>query len=152
LLACAFGPGLVANLLKLSFSRLRPTYFDEAWPQSISETWIAPFPAVFDARNEFGIYFASSFPSGHAATAFGLAIGLSWLFPAGRVPFFTLAVMASLQRIVGNAHWLSDTLFGLSLAVLIAGSLAANWRGTRWLARWESRQRGGIDEGTRSEA
>jgi hypothetical protein len=37
-----------------------------------------------------------SFPSGHAAVAFGLAASLGWYFPAGRPAFIALAILASL--------------------------------------------------------
>jgi membrane-associated phospholipid phosphatase len=107
--------GFAANALKLSVCRLRPAYFAEHMPVSILDTWIGALPNVFSIRANLGTYFASSFPSGHAATAFGLAIGLSWLYPAGRVPFFTFAALASLQRITNGAHWLSDTLIGVAL-------------------------------------
>ena len=138
LFACAFLPGLAANLLKLGFCRLRPIYFGEQAPTSIYETWIATLPSVISARAEYGTYFVTSFPSGHAATAFGLAIGLSWLYPAGRTPFYTLAALATIQRVASGAHWLSDTLVGLALAIFIAGGLTSHTRLARAFARFES--------------
>lgn len=148
LLACAFLPGVAANLLKLSICRLRPAYFVERMPPSILDTWIGALPNSWGTRGEVGTYFASSFPSGHAATAIGLAIGLAWLYPAGRTPFFTVAALASLQRITSGAHWLSDTLVGMALATLIAGSLTTNTRWARRFARFETRGRP-IDENQR---
>lgn len=138
LAACAFMPGLVANLLKISLCRLRPIYFGEQLPNSIWDSWIATLPNVFTTRAEYGTYFASSFPSGHATTAFGLAIGLSWVFPQGRWPFYSIAVLAAAQRIVSGAHWFSDTLFGLALAMLIAGSLTSNSRFAKLFVRIET--------------
>ena len=140
LISCALLPGLAANLLKLSFCRLRPIYFGEQVPSSIDETWIATLPSVFSTRADFGTYAVTSFPSGHAATAFGLAIGLSWLFPAGRAPFYTMAVLATIQRVASGAHWLSDALVGLALAIFIAGSLTSQVRLARAFARFESRE------------
>ncbi len=138
LFACALLPGLAANMLKLSVCRLRPAFFNEQMPSSILDTWIGGLPAVFSTRADYGTYFASSFPSGHASTAFGLAFGLSWLFPAGRWPFFTFAGLATLQRITSGAHWLSDTLVGVALAVVIAGSLTSSTRVARLFARFEA--------------
>ena len=137
LFACALLPGLAANVLKFSVCRLRPSFFVEQLPHSIFDTWIAGFPDVLSTRETYGTYFASSFPSGHAATAFGLAIGLSWLYPAGRAPFFTFATLATIQRIASGAHWLSDALVGAALAVLIAGSLTSSTRVARAFARFE---------------
>ena len=61
-----------------------------------------------------------SFPSGHAATAAGLAATLCWLAPKGRPVFATMAVLACLQRLVGGSHYLSDLCFGAALGLLAA--------------------------------
>ena len=61
-----------------------------------------------------------SFPSGHAATACGLAIGLSLLFPRGTLLFGMLAGMACLQRVTSGAHFPSDVLAGASIAAACA--------------------------------
>ena len=66
-----------------------------------------------------GEYIYESFPSAHAAGAIAMAIGLSWLFPRGKVIFFTLAFLASFQRISSGAHWASDVIAGASLAVVV---------------------------------
>jgi membrane-associated phospholipid phosphatase len=138
-LTCAFLPGLAANLLKLSIARLRPTSFGQSLPEWIGNTWTAAGPAVVAARNEFGSYAASSFPSGHTATAVGLAIGLSWLYPSGRSIFFSLAILVGLQRISSGAHWPSDVFFGAGLAIGVAGWLFTSQRWNRLFERWEHR-------------
>jgi membrane-associated phospholipid phosphatase len=140
LLACAILPGMAANALKLSIARLRPGYYGDQLPANILDSWVGGPVGVWGARGEFGTYFATSFPSGHAATAFGLALGLSWMYPAGRGLFLTLAVLSSVQRITHTSHWFSDTLFGVALATAIAGSLVSHTPFAAFFARLESRR------------
>ncbi|MEM7558788.1 MAG: phosphatase PAP2 family protein, partial [Planctomycetota bacterium] len=75
-------------------------------PEKVQETF-------WDARQR-------SFPSGHAATACGLAIGLSLLFPRGTLLFGMLAGLACLQRLTSGAHFPSDVLAGASIATACA--------------------------------
>ena len=81
-----------------------------------------------------------SFPSGHAATAWGLSIGLAWVFPKGRWLFFSLAAMASFQRVASFSHWPSDVLMGTAIGFLMAGVLTENWGLGKHLTRLENRQ------------
>ncbi len=66
-----------------------------------------------------------SFPSGHAATAWGLAIGLSLVFRRAWWIFAVLATLASLQRLESGAHYLSDVLAGGAIAFLVAAFLVS---------------------------
>ncbi len=54
----------------------------------------------------------TSFPSGHATTAFALATALSLLWPRATVVYFLLALLIGASRVLANAHWLSDVLAG----------------------------------------
>lgn len=125
---CAIWPSLGVHLIKLFFARNRPiNYFDEFsqthFPENIAETFLGWMP-----RNELNtIYHCQSFPSAHAATAWGLAIGMAWAFPKGRWLYFTLAFLASAQRVSSSAHWTSDVLFGAAIAFLMAGAITQNW-------------------------
>lgn len=116
--------GIVANGLKGAFVRVRPH------SQSVI--------AVAGEKNQVGTRDSSgrelveasfwdarqrSFPSGHAATAWGLMIGLSVAFPRGIWLFGVLAVMASYQRILSGAHFPSDVAAGASIACVTAGLL-----------------------------
>ncbi len=113
--SCAILPGLICRLIKLLVARKRPNYSAMHMADSASETWIGLFP-----NWELGSQYANqSFPSAHAATAIGMAIGLSWLFPRGRYLFWFLALLACVQRIVSGAHWMSDVLAGACLAIVI---------------------------------
>ena len=135
---CAVWPSLGVHLLKLCFARLRPIRFlDELhqanFPAHITDTFLGWMP-----RQELNtIYAFQSFPSAHAATAWGLAIGLSWAFPKGRWLFFFIAILASIQRVTSFAHWSSDVLFGISIAFLMAGAITDNWGLGKYLQRFE---------------
>lgn len=130
---CAIWPALGANLVKLLFARFRPIkYFDELsqshFPGNIGDTFLGFMPA-----EQFNTgYVEQSFPSAHAATAWGLAIGMTWAFPKGRWLFFGIAILASIQRVTSFAHWSSDVLWGIAIAFLMAGALTHNW-GLGWV-------------------
>ncbi|MEL7496692.1 MAG: phosphatase PAP2 family protein [Planctomycetota bacterium] len=136
---CAFWPSLIVNGLKLQFYRWRPIrFFDEFsvshFPADQSETWLGWF--AYDKWNM--VYATQSFPSAHTATAWGLAIGMSWAFPKGRWLFFGIALLASVQRVISFAHWPSDVLVGAAIAFCFAGALTQNWGVGKWLSRLES--------------
>lgn len=133
IVACALWPGLVAHFLKIQFARLRPIrFFDKHsvshFPEDPGKTWLGWFHN--DQWNYE--YINQSFPSAHAATVWGLAIGMTWVFPRGRWLFYTLAVMASAQRVISYAHWPSDVLLGAAVAFCCAGALTQNW-GLGWV-------------------
>ncbi len=102
--------GILANGSKLLVSRTRPRAFD--LHGSILDSfsgWFAlgQLPSVQEG-----------FPSAHAATGFGLAVMLSWAYPAGRTFFFVLAALSGYQRVHSAAHFPSDVLFGAALGCL----------------------------------
>ncbi|GAB5406923.1 MAG: hypothetical protein Aurels2KO_51540 [Aureliella sp.] len=125
--------GLTANALKAGFVRVRPHSVgliqieESAW---FSAT--ATADAIAKERDETGETTASaaepdfwdsrqrSFPSGHSATAWALAIGLSLAFPRATGVFIFLAVLASIQRISSGAHYPSDVFAGAVIACLSA--------------------------------
>lgn len=60
-----------------------------------------------------------SFPSGHSVTAGFVIVGIAALIPAGkRLVWWIVAALIGIgmvwQRTLINAHWLSDTVFGLA--------------------------------------
>ena len=133
-LAMSLGAGLAANGLKLLVARTRPRHFDfVATLQDTFGRWL-PLGAGGSAQQ--------SFPSAHAATAIGLAIGLGWLYPRGRWLFAALAVLVACQRMEGGNHYLSDTLVGVAIGWVVAMPFLYN----AWLAaqfdRLESRSIG----------
>lgn len=112
---------VVANAAKYIIPRHRPHTYGDLWPSSTWETFGSPFTkSWFDES-------VRSFPSGHTATAVAMAIGLSYVYPRGRFLFFSMAILASLQRLFSGAHFASDILSGL----IVTFSLAIAWT---WLA------------------
>ncbi len=140
ILCCAMLPAATVQLVKMFFARNRPVTFLQAdlsvrFPTNISETWRGWMPS-----ENFNLeYMTQSFPSGHTATVCGLAIGLSWVFPRGKILFFSVALLATMQRVTSLAHWSSDVCFGAAIAFMMAGALTHNWGLGYWLGKFENR-------------
>lgn len=111
--------GVAANGAKSLFVRIRPhsvgkvvvqTEDSETQNLGEKEDTIQVVEASFwDSRQR-------SFPSGHSAIAWGLAIGLAYAFPRGRYIFGMLAISACVQRLISGAHFPSDVLAGSAIA------------------------------------
>lgn len=132
-LACSLGAGLAADGLKMLVVRVRPSNFD-----FVGEVW-ATFGGWFPltAAGSGG----QSFPSAHTATAVGLAVALTWLYPAGRKLFAVLAVLVAGHRIEVGAHYLSDVLCGAAVGLIVAAAcLQIGWL-PGWFDRLEDRWR-----------
>jgi membrane-associated phospholipid phosphatase len=118
LIAFMLAGGLV-NLLKLLVWRYRPSFF---WPDidANDRSWTAAEKAV-SANGEWlwnvTDYATQSFPSGHSANAVILAWFLSALYPSGRPLFWSLALVACLQRVLAHSHWPTDVAAGALLGV-----------------------------------
>ena len=136
LIACTILPGLVVHIVKTFVARRRPGFYYPEFTENASETWLGILPAGFPNHE----YLTQSFPSAHAATAFGLAIALSWMFPRGRHAFFVFAFLAAIQRVVYGAHWTSDVFVGSAIGILVASLVFSNPRLNNLFARIE-RQR-----------
>lgn len=124
----SLGAGMVANVVKLAIRRIRPVNFDMA----VGSVW-KTFDRDFSNGNGM-----QSFPSSHTATAVGLAVMLTALFPRGRWYFMLLAALVGLQRIVSSAHFPSDVCGG-ALVGWLFGSVCVHWMNSsrRLLARGE---------------
>lgn len=119
LLLVVWAVGLAANVLKLLVARHRPyACLNGGLPLAASFVGFPGDPG--DATQQ-------SFPSGHTASAVALAIVLCRLYPRGKLLFIALALLAGAQRIVAQAHFLSDTLAAAGLACLIAGPLVCRY-------------------------
>jgi membrane-associated phospholipid phosphatase len=111
LLIYSLGAGMLADLAKLMLAKQRPYAADVLGPAS--GTWGQWLPSF--SATDYGAHW-QSFPSGHSATAVGLAIALSIAYPRGRWLFAAFAVLAMVQRLQANAHFLSDVLAAAALA------------------------------------
>lgn len=103
--------GLVATILRILFGRTRPNNLDV--PQGFYGIWHAGHWIIGSAK-------FSAFPSGHAATAVGLAAA-AWLLHRGWgavAAVYALAVMWS--RIGLQCHHLSDVVASIVLAIPLA--------------------------------
>lgn len=117
----AAAPGLLADVLKVTVIRSRPSL---ALTQGdIQATFVGWLPLLNpgDLGQPYGSKF-QSFPSGHAAVATGLALGLGMLYPRGRWLFLAFAALAMLQRIDTQMHFVSDLLAGAALAFFCASA------------------------------
>ena len=108
--------GVTANVLKATVVRVRP-HAEGLQVVGVGDAQSTANDAVersfWDSRQR-------SFPSGHSATAWGLAIGLSLIFWRGWWIFSLLATLACVQRIESGAHFPSDVLAGMAIAFLLA--------------------------------
>ncbi len=129
--AAALGSGLAANVLKLLVARARPYHFD--LQADMLDSFGGWFPLLSNSSWEQG------FPSSHTATAVGLAIALSWLYPRGRWLFPALAALAGMQRVLAEAHFLSDALWGAAVGCIFAPLCVYGGRLSRVFDRLEIR-------------
>jgi membrane-associated phospholipid phosphatase len=96
--------GIVLHLIKWIAGRHRP---------------IDLFNHGYFGFNYFGIgYELTSFPSGHAQTAFTLATALTILFPRWGIPAFIVAGAVGISRIILTSHYLSDVIAGAGVGIL----------------------------------
>ncbi|AZZ35477.1 hypothetical protein CIK05_01230 [Bdellovibrio sp. qaytius] len=73
-----------------------------------------------DGRGDY-LPFPSSFPSGHASSAFASAGALTYAYGwKAAIPAYTVATAIAVARISENAHWLSDVTAGVTLGVFWA--------------------------------
>ncbi len=120
--------GVASNGMKSLFVRVRPHSVNAIRvAETVDSTNVSSQAMALDQRELVAESVwdsrQRSFPSGHAATAWGLAIGLSLAFPRGVVLFVCFATLASVQRITSGAHFPTDVLAGAAIAFGIAACL-----------------------------
>jgi len=105
--------GLSSQVLKFLIGRPRPGTGLDSWH-------INPFCI----ENDF-----HSFPSGHAASAFSVAVILCRYFPCLKYLWLAMAIFISLGRLVGQSHFLTDLAGSVLIAFLITDAvLNIKWR------------------------
>ena len=100
------GSGLIVDILKFIFGRSRPKLYLE---QGIYG---------FHFFGTEHLYF--SFPSGHSATAFSLAVGITTLFPRYAYIALSVAALVAFSRMAVDAHYLSDIVAGSYIGAVFA--------------------------------
>ena len=114
LIAGTYLGGLIVDLFKLIIHRVRPS---KAILESANSFFDTFGRQLLDSGSH-GHSALMSFPSGHAAVAAGLAASLWWYLPTGRPAFVALAILASLQRVATNNHYVSDICIGAALGLV----------------------------------
>ena len=100
-LLSAAGTGALAWFIRAVGGRYRPIVADGA------NTWHL-FRGFWETKD-------LSWPSGHSTLAFATAAALSYLSPKGRVLFIAIAAGCAVTRVVMQAHFYSDVIFGAAL-------------------------------------
>ena len=121
------GTGLATISLKPFFVRMRPSVYLEAFNAGHTATTGISLatPVNHSPALDHGFFHDAihSFPSGHAAMAFAMAFCLAQFYPRGRWVFTGIAVMVGAQRIVGQAHYISDAVAGACVGVAMAWAI-----------------------------
>ncbi|CAK0739523.1 membrane hypothetical protein [uncultured Gammaproteobacteria bacterium] len=110
--------GLLGDLLKL-LGRSRPKLLEQQQIYGF-------FPPGFQADYQ-------SFPSGHAIHAVALAVAVALVAPRWRWPLLIAGGAVAASRVIVNAHYLSDVLAGMALAVTVVAVLHHWCRQRHWL-------------------
>jgi len=118
LIAAAYTGGLLVDVVKALVDRVRPRAADLATAASALATFGEQATAGLVARGISSNSDFNSFPSGHSATAAGLAAALAWRYPRGGWLFALLAALGAMQRVATLAHYPSDACLGAALGVL----------------------------------
>ena len=121
LVAVIVASDIVAAFFKSVVVRFRPRYFFHEDFTGHTQTVWQSFDGVEILKSVFGD--TASFPSGHSAVAWSLALVLGWLYPQGRRFFVFLAIMVMVQRVLSSAHFPSDTFAGAAIGILVTSLL-----------------------------
>jgi membrane-associated phospholipid phosphatase len=105
--------GAITTVVKILVHRPRPFVDQAALGDSVTLS-----DAVFHN-------FLQSFPSGHTAIAFALAMALSMLYRQGKPVFLIFAAFVAVQRVISQNHFPSDVIAGAVVGLLSAQTVQA---------------------------
>jgi membrane-associated phospholipid phosphatase len=111
--------GIIANAFRLTTGRTRPRA-----SQKIEQGFYGPW---HDGRLLIGNSTYNSFPSGHTATAFGMAWPFFAAGPVAGTAALALAVLVAWSSIAIGAHHLSDVVVSIAISAFVA------WLVWRWM-------------------
>lgn len=111
-IGATLGGGMLANIVKLLVQRTRPRASDLI-DGTVWETFGGWIQQNLSSNNQ-------SFPSGHTASAFGLAVILAAWYPRGRWLFIMVAGLVGMHRIQHLAHFPSDVCAGVAAGWFVA--------------------------------
>ncbi|HEV8605935.1 MAG TPA: phosphatase PAP2 family protein [Tepidisphaeraceae bacterium] len=104
---------LLGNLLKWMIGRTRPFKLEPRISDAVPfelQPFRSGWEGLFAQKN-------LAFPSGHTMVAFATAAGLAILWPRWRWCFYAAATLVAAERVLENAHWLSDVVGAAGLAI-----------------------------------
>jgi undecaprenyl-diphosphatase len=117
ILTVSLSDSLTVRVIKPLVARERPCASDNA---------IKGGRFLIDQKSSY------SFPSAHAANAFGQAMLFSFFYMRWAWLFFSLATVIGFSRIYVGVHYPSDVLAGACLGVMVAWLVVV---GSRWIQR-----------------
>src|SRR4030095_14570844 len=116
--------GVINSFIKWAAGRTRPFKLEDVVDQPAPFT-LAPFRGglngLFHQKN-------LAFTSGHACIAFATAAALAILMPRWRWAFYACAAAVAAERVLANAHYLSDTVAAAGLAILVVHLIWRCWQ------------------------
>jgi membrane-associated phospholipid phosphatase len=114
--------GIIANASRLTTGRTRPRESPK-----LVQGFYGPWK---DGRTTIGDQAYNSFPSGHTATAFGLAGVVLFASPLVGIAAMVLAAMVGWSSIMMGTHHPSDVLVSIILSMTVA------WIVWQWMRRY----------------
>jgi membrane-associated phospholipid phosphatase len=112
-------PGLLTNLLKRLIGRGRPAVYEEVGP--------------FSFQNIFNDWTFQSFPSGHSATALGVAFTIGFIWPRTFLPLLIIGLVVAVSRVPVGMHYPTDVFAGCIVGMLGAYLVRNLFAKKRWL-------------------
>ncbi len=111
----------LAAFLSLTVFQTRPPWALEPAP-ALDDRPVHRAALLFVRHGTIG---ANTFPSGHTAVSFAIAIALLPILPVASAIGFALALTIAVACVVGRYHYAVDVLAGVALALVVCALAAA---------------------------